>query len=257
MALSGPRKAPLWGAFFIVCLFVQPALAEYCSMSGVGQLVISRYVIDGDTLDLVDGRRVRLIGINAPEIGRQGSVSEPYAQAARKELQRLAGNTDLRLLVGEETKDRYGRTLGHLFDAQGANIEARLLSKGLGFAIAIPPNLQLLDCHLEHEQKARKELQGVWRESPVRRAASVDAAGFQVLRGRVVKISRAGKYLWVDLDGPLVLRLPAGLVSAETGAAWKGRELEVRGWVVDRGSAQRGKARYMLSVPEKRLVNFD
>ena len=257
MALPGSRKALLWGAFFIAWLFVQPALADYCSMPGIGQLVTSKRVIDGDTLDLADGRRVRLIGINAPEIGRQGNVSEPYAQAARKGLQRLVKNADLRLLVGEESTDRYGRTLAHLFDVQGANIEARLLARGLGFTVAIPPNLQLLECHLQYERQARAQLQGVWRESPVRRAAQIDVAGFQVVRGRITRVSQAGKYLWVDLDGPLVLRLPRGLAGAEDIAAWQGRELEVRGWVVDRGSRQRGKARYMLPLPEWRLVSFD
>src|SRR5690554_6263424 len=119
MASSSSKKALLWSAFFIAWLFVPSVLADYCSMPGIGQAVKSKHVIDGDTLDLADGRRVRLIGINAPEIGRQGNVSEPYAQAARKGLQQLVSNADLRLLVGEETKDRYGRTLGHLFDAQG------------------------------------------------------------------------------------------------------------------------------------------
>lgn len=256
MASSSSRKALLWSAFFIAWLFVPSVLADYCSMPGIGQAVKSKHVIDGDTLDLADGRRVRLIGINAPEIGRQGNLSEPYAQAARKGLQQLVSNADLRLLVGEETKDRYGRTLGHLFDAQGDNLEARLLSRGLGFAVAIPPNLLLLDCHLEHERQARSRLQGVWRESPVGRAAQVDAAGFQVIHGRVTRVSRAGKYLWVDMDGPLVLRLPGKLLAVGEGEAWQGRELEVRGWVVDRG-VQRGRARYMLPVPEQRLISLD
>ncbi len=244
-------------AFFIAWVFIQPARADYCSLPGVGQLVTSKRVIDGDTLDLADGRRVRLIGINTPEIGRQGNTSQPYAQEARKELLRLVKGEGLRLLVGEEPTDRYGRTLGHLFDGHGVNIEARLLGKGFGFAVAIPPNLQLLDCHLQYEQQARNRLQGVWREAPVRRAAQIDAAGFQVVRGRVDKVSWAGKYLWVDLGGPLVLRLPRDLAGIEGVSAWQGRELEVRGWVVDRGAEQRGKARYMLPVPDWRLVNFD
>src|SRR5690606_25821544 len=123
MALSVSQKAPHWGAFFVVWMLAGLALADNCSQPGAGDPVVSRYVIDGDTLELVDGRRVRLIGINAPEIGRRGKPSEPYAQKARVELERLAGESGLRLVVGVEPKDRYGRTLGHLFDARGANIE--------------------------------------------------------------------------------------------------------------------------------------
>lgn len=257
MARRRSRKALLWSAFFIAWLLAVPALADYCGMPGVGQPVASRYVIDGDTLDLVDGRRVRLIGINAPEIGREEGVSEPYAQAARKELLRLVQGAELRLLVGDEATDRYGRTLGHLFDGRGANIEARLLRQGLGFTVAIAPNLRLVGCHLQHEQLARSQRQGVWKQRPVQGAVQVSAGGFHLVRGRVDKVERAGKYLWVELDGPLVLRLPKDLVSSEASAEWPGVELEARGWIINRRSPQRGHKRYMLPVDDMRLLVFE
>lgn len=257
MARRGSRKALLWGAFFIAWLLAAPALADYCSMSGVGQPVASRYVIDGDTLDLVDGRRVRLIGINAPEIGRKERVSQPYAQEARQELLRLVRDAELRLLVGDEATDRYGRTLGHLFDAQGANIEAKLLRQGLGFTVAIAPNLRLVDCHLRNEQQARSQREGVWKESPVHSAAQVGAGGFHLVRGRIAKVERAGKYLWVELDGPLVLRLPRDLAGSGASAEWQGQELETRGWIINRRSPQRGHKRYMLPVDDMRLLVFE
>ena len=72
MALLGSRKALLWGAFFIASLLASPALADYCNRPDIGQRGSRKRVIVGDTRDLVDGRRVRGIGIYAPEIGRQG-----------------------------------------------------------------------------------------------------------------------------------------------------------------------------------------
>lgn len=256
-ALSGLKKALLWGAFFVFWLPAQPVLADYCSRAGVGVPVITKRVVDGDTLDLTDGRRIRLIGINAPEIGRKGAASEPYAQAARAELRRLVEGAELRLLIGEEQQDRYGRTLGHLFDVSGANIEARLLRQGLGFTVAVPPNLMLLDCHLQQEQQARRQQLGLWRHGPVRRASQIDAGGFQLVRGRIERVSRAGNHVWVDMDGPLVLRLSRELVGADEIAGWQGRELEVRGWIVDRGKSRRGKKRYMLPILEWRLVSLE
>lgn len=56
-----------------------------------------RQVVDGDTLRLVDGRSVRLIGINTPEVGRKGRSSEPYAEAARRRLQALVNASDGRV----------------------------------------------------------------------------------------------------------------------------------------------------------------
>ncbi len=249
--LSG--KASLWGAFFVFWLLAPTAHAEYCSQPDAGEAVSSKRVIDGDTLDLADGRRVRLIGINAPEMGRDGQPSEPYAQAARRELQRLVSGSKLRIIIGAQPQDRYGRTLGHLFDARGANIEARLLMRGLGFTVGLPPNTGLLECHLQHEQHARQRDLGVWQHPPVRRAAQVEP-GFQLVRGRIERVSRSREHVWLDMDGPLTLRLPRDMVGVDQLLRATGRELEVRGWVVDRGRARPGQKRYMLPQAEARLM---
>lgn len=258
MALSVSQKALRWGAFFVVWMLVGPVLADSCSRLGVGESVVSRHVIDGDTLELVDGRRVRLIGINAPEIGRGGEPSKRYAQEARVELERLAGEAGLRMVVGEAPKDHYGRTLGHLFDAGGANIEAQLLRNGMGFAIGIAPNLALLDCHLMYESRARNQRLGVWSQAPMVGAADLREGGFRLIRGRVVGVERAGRYVWVELDGPLTLRLPAaGSWRFGEVGSWPGRQVEVRGWVVDRQSSSRGWKRFMLPLYEPQMMSFE
>ncbi|SER93556.1 thermonuclease family protein [Halopseudomonas bauzanensis] len=256
--MSDSKKALRWGAFFIAWLAAMPALAGTCGGSpDIGEPVVNRYVIDGDTLELVDGRRVRLIGINAPEIGRRGKASEPYAQRARTELEQLVEKAGLRLLVGEDAQDDYGRTLGHLFDIQGANIEAQLLRSGMGFAIGIPPNLALLDCHLRQESLAREAELGVWRQAPIIQAAEVRQGGFQLVRGRVLSIERAGRYFWLELDGSLVLRIAADQQGFGQLDSWRGRSLEVRGWVVDRGTRRRDHKRFMLPLREPKMANFD
>lgn len=234
MARQATKKALLWGAFFVACSLLQPVAAEICTPPAVAELVTAARVIDGDTLRLEDGRRVRLIGIDTPEIGREGRASEPFAEQARERLQALVREPGLQLVVGQQAEDRYGRTLGHLFTGRGANIEALLLADGLGFALAVPPNLALLECHAAAEGEARRELLGVWRQPPLPAARA--KAGFQVLRGRIARVQSAGRYLWLELDGPIVLRLALDDASlwAASPQHWHGREVEVRGWVIDR-----------------------
>lgn len=53
--------------------------------SGLASVAVQR-VVDGDTLRLSDGRSVRMIGLNTPELGKQGRSDEPFAVAARKRL---------------------------------------------------------------------------------------------------------------------------------------------------------------------------
>ncbi|MFN3581313.1 MAG: thermonuclease family protein [Pseudomonas sp.] len=261
-AVQGKKKALLRGAFFVVWLLAPPLYADECQAPGKGEAVSSRFVIDGDTLELSDRRRVRLIGVDTPEIGRRGEPSQPFAQAAKKRLEQLVQEPGLRLYLGEQAQDRYGRTLGHLYAADGQNIEAQLLAEGLGFALAVPPNTALVDCHRAAERQARQSQLGLWGGSPVLSAGQVKEGGFAVVAGQVVAANEAGGYLWLELDGPLVLRIAEDerrLFPGGSPASWKGRQLEVRGWIIDRRgqrSLRPGHKPFMLPMRHPSMLEI-
>jgi len=71
--------------------------------------VVIRNVIDGDTVELSDGRRVRLVGYDAYEL------SEPLGRLARDELRRLCPGEAYLDVDDYEPHDRYGRTLGYMW----------------------------------------------------------------------------------------------------------------------------------------------
>ena len=122
-----------------------------------------RRVHDGDTLVLEDGRRVRLIGVNSPEVSSRGP-GDPFADEATRAAQNfLAGSPSVLLLPGAETWDRYGRLLAHVFrPADGASLAAELIARGLAWQIAVPPNLAYLECNRAAEHQARVAARGVW-----------------------------------------------------------------------------------------------
>ncbi len=75
-------------------------------------------VSDGDTLRLLDGRRVRLVQIDAPEL----SSGECYARPARAALVRLAppgARVDLEADPALDAEDRFGRLLRYVVRAGG------------------------------------------------------------------------------------------------------------------------------------------
>lgn len=113
------------GAFFMSVVSAFAGAAEACRPTGALQNVEVARVVDGDTVRLRDGRSVRLIGINAPELAHNGRTTEPFAEAAKQRLQALVSASDGRLALqpGRQARDHYGRTLAHLFDASGANLE--------------------------------------------------------------------------------------------------------------------------------------
>ena len=128
-----PRKgAPfsLWAVLFLFGL-VSGVEAQPCLPFQVDEWAEVSYVYDGDTVRLSDGRKVRLIGINTPEIGHDGQVSEPLGDAARQALQGLlVGQPQVALRYEEDRRDRYGRLLAHLYLLDQRNVQELLLSGG-------------------------------------------------------------------------------------------------------------------------------
>ena len=255
------KKASLVGAFFVSVVWHIQALA-FCPVPGRLPLVDVERVIDGDTLRLADGRNVRLIGLNAPELGRKGRRAEAYAVAAQRRLQELvqANGGQVGLVVGGERQDRYGRTLAHAYGAQGRNLEAALLAEGLGFMVAITPNTALVACHQRAEQQARTERVGVWRRLTPPSPHSLRQGGFNLIDARVERVERNRGGYWLQMDGPLVVHIPAQAFDAfdlRALGALVGKRLELRGWVVDRRArVKSGQARWLLRVTHPAMLGL-
>lgn len=259
------KKASLVGAFFMGVIWQLPALA-FCPMPADGpsrvQAGTVRQVIDGDTLRLNDGSRVRLIGINAPEIGRKGRTSEPFAEAARQHLQALvkASGGQVELLPGAAPRDKYGRTLAHVFGRSGDNFEAQLLRQGLALRVAVPPNTAFSACQQQAEQAARKARTGVWQQPLVVAPGQLRQAGFALIRAQVRAIKRNSGGIWIELEGPLVLQVPPrhlGNFPAGFTEGLEGRLIEVRGWVLERsrkGGSRPGQARWLLPLTDPSML---
>ncbi|MFD5600814.1 thermonuclease family protein [Leucobacter sp. NPDC058333] len=94
-------------------------------------------VVDGDTINTIDENgtknRVRIIGINTPEIGRGGVADECYAQDARTALSNLVDGQKVELVTdpSQGDTDKYGRLLRHIHTDSG-NIAQLLLEQGAG-----------------------------------------------------------------------------------------------------------------------------
>lgn len=255
------KKASLVGAFFVFGFYYEVALA-FCPAPGKLPSVKVQRVVDGDTLRLADGRNVRLIGINSPELGRQGRSAEPFAEAARKRLQALvaASEGQVALQLGRQAKDHYGRTLAHAYDSQGRNLEAQLLAEGLGYWVAVAPNLALVACQQAAERRARETRTGLWQRSPVQAAKQIARGGFALVQGRVQRVERNGGGVWLEMEDALVLHIaPRAVDNFDLRAVQSlaGQQVEARGWVVDRakrGGLRAGQARWMLPLTDKSML---
>ncbi|MDI2143065.1 MULTISPECIES: thermonuclease family protein [unclassified Pseudomonas] len=255
------KKASLVGAFFVSAIWLSAAQAFCPAPSGLSSVVVQR-VVDGDTVRLSDGRSVRLIGLNTPELGKQGRGDEPFAVAARKRLEALVADSGGRvgLRLGAQEKDHYGRTLAHLYSVSGASLEAQMLADGLGFRVAVAPNVDLVDCQQAAERSARQAGLGLWKRSPVLKAEQIERSGFAIVSGRVSKVQRNRGGIWIELQDKLVLRVAPNLLErfdVSSLQALKGKQIEARGWVVDRsrrGGLKSGQVRWLLPLTDSSML---
>ncbi|MDD5154941.1 MAG: thermonuclease family protein, partial [Candidatus Omnitrophica bacterium] len=128
-------------------------------------------VVDGDTLKLENGERVRLIGIDTPEMHDSDKL---YRDARRtkqdiqtiKAMGRRAYNFTRTLVEGKQVRlefdveryDRYGRLLAYVFlKDSGAFVNAEIIKQGYASVMTYPPNVEYADLFLKLYQQARQD----------------------------------------------------------------------------------------------------
>jgi endonuclease YncB( thermonuclease family) len=202
-------RTAIWGMLFCSFIAALPVHAEpACPQPAFDETTSVRSIHDGDTLTLKDGRKVRLIGINTPELSRDNKPAEPFAVAAREALKSLLSNSStISLVYGKDKADRYGRLLAHIYTAEGENVQQDLLSQGMASAIVIPPNTTYAACYLAAEKTARCQHRGIWNDKTIVQAKELNKGhtGFHMIRGQVRSIDDNAKGIWLNLDDRLTV----------------------------------------------------
>jgi endonuclease YncB( thermonuclease family) len=222
------------------CLAPAPALAETaCHTPEFDEIARVRYVHDGDTVHLQDGRKIRLIGINAPELARGDMPDQAHAREARASLDAAITSSGDRvgLVHGADRQDRYKRSLAHLFTTDGVNLQARLLSQGMAVAIAHPPNLAFTGCYSEVELAARCSGKGIWSDPGQLfvRASTLENKhkGFRLVSGSIDHISLNDNGARIFM-GKLMLGIDSDNLADFDKAkllSLRGRRVTARGWL--------------------------
>ena len=239
---------------FTLLFFSSFALSADCKLKTSPQSVMVSSIIDGDTVRLSDGRKVRLIGVNTPEL-YSGLRPENGALEAKKFLMQLVEGQMVDLYLGREPYDRYGRVLAYL-TFEGKTLSQRLIERGLGFAISVAPNDQLADCLFTAERAPRLARLNLWAKD-TSQARHLSKSGFSVMVGKISNIEITSKYRYIELDDRLAVRVPRSLTLP--GDISIGKSLEVRGWVVDRRKTLKKNSRFkpfLLSVNDPRHITL-
>jgi endonuclease YncB( thermonuclease family) len=234
---------PLWAAFLLVttgAAMAGEATADPCGPAG-GTAVVVAAVIDGDTVRLADGRTVHIAGIEAVKTGPADAPFAPLAEAARREIGRLAGD---RLVIGAPrpaAADRYERLHANVWLADGRSAGVTLVTAGFARVRLFPGEKPCLVNMLAAEAAARAARRGLWALSAfaVRKANDPSLLArsglYELVEGRVASVGH-GKYMvFLDFGRDYRRDFTIMVPNAMAGQlplpadAFKGRHVRVRG----------------------------
>ena len=254
-------KNALKGRFFMPANFLLFCFTSFnvfsnenCVSTHFDEEVYIKKVIDGDTIILNDERHVRLIGIDTPEIFHDGRDAQPKAIEARDFLRSmLQENKRIKLRYDAEPVDKYKRTLAHLYLANGENVQAKILAKGLAVPLNIPPSIELADCYQSKSQQARKQNLGLWslknyQPIDVKDLSNQDS-GFRIIRGKVERVNESRSSIWINMENNVAIRIVKSdlkYFDIKQIATFPGQHIEAIGKLYFRNKQHRIRIRYPL-----------
>lgn len=141
-------------SFIVLCLSVGLLWTGACAAT-VETVKVER-VIDGDTIVIVGGERVRYIGIDAPESG------EPLYYEAKRFNEQLVDGKYVKLERDVSDKDDYGRLLRYVY-VDSIFVNGEMVRNGYAVAKRYPPNTKHQIYLEKMEKEARQLRRGLWQ----------------------------------------------------------------------------------------------
>lgn len=194
-------------------------------------------VYDGDTVVLEDGRKIRFLGINTPEIQHRDKPADAGGDEAKHWLVDKLKNTRVRLEVGVEKTDKYGRTLAHLFTEKKEHINLQLVAMGLAAISIYPSDLHYVNELSKAQNQAEQAKRGIWGRPeynpiPVASLSEAGHPGWTRLFGKVTDIRKTRKSLYLKFSDTFEARIESQWLDLFPDVnSYLGKTIEVRGWM--------------------------
>src|SRR3990170_2725096 len=195
------------GAAWLAASFCPAALACDLSQPETGTVAT---VIDGETLQLTDGRTVRLIGAKAPmpPLGWRGEDPWPLVDEAKDALESLASGREIELRFGGRRIDRHGHALAQVFVVSGGTrlwLQEEMIAKGLARVYSLPDSRDCIAELMAREREARAKRRGVWGSSAYRIESALDVKrlgrlihSYQLVEGRVASVGKGRGRIYLN-----------------------------------------------------------
>ena len=205
-------------------------------------------VYDGDTIILENGERVRLLGINTPEIESHHRQGEKGGQAAKRWLQDKLQHGQVYLEYDQQKRDKYKRLLAHCFLPNDEHLNKMIIEAGLASLSILPPNIRYSATLISAQQQAERAKRGIWSQSDYKprftsSLSKENSKGWQRFLATATAIKQGRKYVRLTLSNNVDIRIPiANLDLFPDLENYLNKALEIRGW------ASRSKQHFSILI---------
>lgn len=148
-------------------------------------------VIDGDTILLSSGEKLRYIGIDTPETKHPKEKVEYFGKEAYLINKELVEGKNVEIEFDVQKRDRYGRLLGYVY-VGNIFVNAYLVENGYAHIYTFPPNVKYQELFLKLQREARENERGLWREDTKFKNESIESGTYYVAS----KIREPFHYPW-------------------------------------------------------------
>jgi endonuclease YncB( thermonuclease family) len=140
----------------------KPLLTKTTQQTTVEEKFLISRIIDGDTIELSNGNKVRYIGIDTPETVDPRKPVQCFGKEAKEANKNLVLNKIVILKKDISDTDKYGRLLRYVYLEDGTFVNLWLVKNGYASVYTYPPDVVHSEEFLTVEQEARKNKQGLW-----------------------------------------------------------------------------------------------
>ena len=120
-------------------------------------------VIDGDTIEIQGGEKVRYIGVDTPETKHPRKPVQCFGRQAAEKNKQLVEGKMVRLEKDVSEADRYGRLLRYVY-AGDVFVNLAMVKQGYAYAATFPPDVKYQELFSQAQREAREGRRGLWGE---------------------------------------------------------------------------------------------
>ena len=210
-------------------------------------------VLDGDTLYLEGGLKVRLAGIQAPKLplGRKGFKPWPKGKEARSALSLLTKGQQVQLFYGGKRRDRYDRALAQIYTLRPDGtrdqwVQAQMISAGWARVYTWPDTVLDAGALYKTEREARGAGRGIWSDdyyavrSPEPNMLAQDVDSFQLVEGIITSAAEVRGRVYLNFGADYKTDFTLAIAKSDRKAftrqgldplSLEGARVRARGWI--------------------------